>query len=551
LPQNEVGNKLENRHLAADFGPESEGYAGGGQFVVEHPLTRLYIAIGFLCDLDNIEVDYRDYPISKGMKARVCVRPDGLALFQDNVRIRSIDRFVWERQDLNVSQVAITTNSQAAPQTEIFCERGSQVCAFETALNDSFFQSTGIAEGRGIVWLQFGQDSRRAEELGQEYGAEYELGFYILPQMEPGFAGASPFDAKVALLPPQESSELYECKAYECEGDENIEIIPGVPVEQNSSIRMCVEPSTYAKMAGANMWMIEWWEWKRKNITQPAIVKQGQEAPDGMTVQSCNRGAPICIFETRLQNDFFTHPGAMTGEGFCWLTFGKGHIVQGSIEREDPDAEQEEIDPSKDALYAGSNPIDYEFPVTGDYKYVLVCPEEDHQLDIWWNQLPPIQRTLIWLSIFVSIGSCCCLAACCFLSAWRDRDREEIETSNGKVVVNVDLNETNTNQTTNHTSDGLQGNEQFNGKPTDGDILLGEDSHPGTKKFIRVITTYMKSNQGVSYGPAAYGNVMGMLPNHVLILNRNSDRDGWRIATKHEIISYMGEVWKREMMQSQ
>ena len=191
-------------------GSGSEGFAGEGQFVVEHPLARLYTAIGFLCDLNNNEVDYRDYPISKGMKARVCVRPDDLAVFQDDVRIRSIDRFVWERTDLNISQVAITTNSKAEPSTEIFCDRGSQVCAFETELGDSFFQSTGVAEGHGIVWLQFGKDSRRAQQLGQEYGAEYELGFYLLPQMEPGFAGASPFDAKIVLLPPNPASRRPE-----------------------------------------------------------------------------------------------------------------------------------------------------------------------------------------------------------------------------------------------------------------------------------------------------------------------------------------------------
>ena len=428
-------------------GPGSPGYAGGGPFVVEHPLTRLYTAIGFLCDADKNEISPIDNPLTKGMKARVCVRPDALAVIQDNVRIRSIDRFTWTRPELgNTTQVAITTNAQAEDKTEIFCTSGSEVCAFETMLNDEFFDTTGVVEGKGIVWLQFGSDAQGRQ---LQTGVEYDLGFELLPEMKAGFAGASPYDAYVVVLPPPELRELYNCRVYECEGSLGnlTEIKPGEPKTQGSSIRMCVEPSVYAMQAGANMWSIEWWTWQRQNYTQPAIVEQGQEAPDGMTLQVCRRGDPVCMFQTRLQNDFFKNPGAMFGEGYCWLTFGKGEIVRGVISsdnnntttEEGDEEEVEKINPADDLLYAGGNDISYEFPVTGNYKFVLQCPEPDHKLTVWWDNLEPIQRYLIWASIIGSALSLCCLGFCCCFSAYRSERREYVETTAGKVTVNVDI----------------------------------------------------------------------------------------------------------------
>jgi hypothetical protein len=551
----------EDRQLqTAVEGPGSDGYAGGGAFVVEHPLARLYTAIGFLCDKNNTEIFAADYPLTHGMKARICVRPDALAMYQDDVRIRSIDRFVWERDDFNVSQVAITTNSQPEPKTEIFCDRGNQVCAFETELDEEFFRNSGIVEGKGIVWLQFGKDSRR-NALGEEYGYEYELGFYLLPKMEAGFAGASPFDASVVVVPPKELRELYKCEAYECKGANNEKITPGEPVLQGASIRMCVEPSDAAKVAGANMWAIEWWDWRRKNFTQSAIVDQGKESPDGMTLQVCNRGDPICIFETRLNNMFFNDTGAMTGEGVCWLTFGKGEAIEGTIEQKDPeqedpeqedpeqddaDEEQQKIDPSKDALHAGNNPISYEFPVTGNYVHEVVCPEEDHQLKIWWEELDPIQRFLTWLSIVGTIASCCCLGGCCLLSAYRDARRdEEIETNGGKVTVNVDVGETTTNEQNKASTDGPPTrNQHYDGQPKVMDVLFGERTHPGTRACTRTIREYMRRNAGATFGPSAYRDIMNQIPPETTFLTRNAKAEPWRIATKHETIAYFGDIWK-------
>jgi len=522
----------------------------------------LYIAKGFLCDDNNQEIVPMENPLSVGMKARVCVRPDATALLQDNVRIRSIDRFSWIRPDLNnVTQVAVTTNEQPEPKTEVFCQPGSEVCAFETILNDEFFGKTGIVQGKGVVWLQFGTDAASRQ---LQTGAEFDLGFELLPNMEKGFAGASPYDTHVVVLPPKETRELYQCRVYECEGADNKQIIPGEPKTMGASVRMCVEPSAYAIQAGANMWSVEWWDWKRKNITQPAIVKQGQEAPDGYTIQVCRRGDPVCIFQTRLWDKFFDGDGAMTGQGFCWLTYGKGRVVRGVITAgdgpEEEEKEQEEIDPSRDPLYAGSNPIAYEFPVAGGYELVISCPEPDHKLTTWWEQLDPMQRWLIWFSIVGSSLSLCCLGFCCIFSAYRDSRRETIETKAGKVTVNVDVKDTtrkeraqaihysqNQEYIMHNASQRSLNAEPFRGIPTERDVCFGEKKHPGTKACTQTIKSYIQKHPGVSYCPETFDDLLqNHIPSNSRFLTRDSEHECWRVATRHETISYIGEVWKRQ-----
>ena len=51
-----------------EFG--DEGYAGAGPCQVDRPVTRLYNAIGWLCDKDNNELDPLKNPLVPGDKAR-------------------------------------------------------------------------------------------------------------------------------------------------------------------------------------------------------------------------------------------------------------------------------------------------------------------------------------------------------------------------------------------------------------------------------------------------------------------------------------------------
>ena len=354
-------------------GQGSAQWAGDGVFFVTRPVTRLYRADAFLCDENNNRIMRDQNPLGVGSVARVCVTPEQLAI-RENVVIRSIDAFTWteeasDRSPLN--QTAITANQQAEAATQIYCERGSLVCAFETVLDVSFYDNQGFIDGRGVVWFEF---SGAATSRRLQIPPEFALGSQVLPAMEPGFAGASPFEVSVVTVLPKELQQSFFCTAYEC--DEKLQkIIPQQQEKTNGAyVRMCVEPMDYARVNGAKMWMIESWTWWRQNFTQPAVISQGIEAPDGRTLLTCYRGDPVCTFVTRLRDEFFNSTGAMFSDGYCWLTFGSGGrgfsapiVVEGQSEGTESDEEAEVvvIDPEADGLYAGGNAINYEFPVTG------------------------------------------------------------------------------------------------------------------------------------------------------------------------------------------
>jgi hypothetical protein len=361
-----------------DGGVGSIGYAGAGPFSVDMPVARLYAAIGFLCNAQNEEIDPYKYPLAMGDSARVCVRPSDYAL-DEGIKIRSIDSFTWARKEFEVSQAAVTSNAQEAPETEIFCRQGEDTCAFQTKLKDDFYGFRGIVSGEGFVWLQIGSESRRVQ---------FELGFNLLNDMEPGFAGASQFSVFVYVMPESANRDLYRCRAYEC-NKLNREIVPPGPKRQGMSIRMCVAPEALALEKGARMWSVEWWHWTRKKFIQAAVAPQGKEGPDGQTLQMCERGSEVCSFQTRLDNRLFNSSlpnsgimatGAMEGIGYCWLTFGYGkHSFRGQ-EEETGVAE----DPTNDPMFAGANSIGIMWPVEGNFSFPL--PErctDDHELKAW------------------------------------------------------------------------------------------------------------------------------------------------------------------------
>jgi hypothetical protein len=417
-------------------GPGTAGFAGQGPFQVDIPVTRLYNAIGYLCDAANNRLDPSKNPLIPGDTARVCVTPNGVALL-DNVRIRSIDSFNWLREEFELSQWAVTPNAQAAQASEIFCQRGSLVCAFETVLEDGFYRTPGIVTGNGFVWLQFGEESRllqfdlvgssggrRDLQFGNET-AEFDLGFGLLPGMLAGFAGASAFAAYIYVMPPLGQRELYRCRAYECDYT-NREIVTNDAKLQGESVRICVEPSYAAQEAGAKMWSIEWWTWEQVNVNQTAIVAQGKEAPDGKTLLMCYRGMEVCYFQTRLKDEFFQIPNGINGDGFCWLTYG-GLLIPGLIETETDggvgEEEEEIIEAFKDPLYAGSNEIGMTFPVTGNYIIPpLTCPPEEHSLKLWWEEEEENMRLLYILTMVGAGAGVCCLFGLCLCCNRRTED---------------------------------------------------------------------------------------------------------------------------------
>jgi hypothetical protein len=109
-----------------------------------------YFLIGFLCNATNHEIVDPE-PIYQGQIHRVCVTPTADAL-KAGVYMRAIDSFSWTRQD--IYQPAILPPAKPAALTEVECEPGMEICAFETLFKAAFFYKLGRIDGMGIGWLQ-------------------------------------------------------------------------------------------------------------------------------------------------------------------------------------------------------------------------------------------------------------------------------------------------------------------------------------------------------------------------------------------------------------
>jgi hypothetical protein len=556
-----------------------DGYAGSGSFEVDIPVARLYAAIGYLCNAKNEKIDPYQYPLDKGKIARVCVQPSDFAL-DEGVKMRSIDSFTWTRQALTLSQVAVTTNAQEAPGTEIFCRQGEDICSFQTNLDDNFYGTRGIVNGNGFVWLQFGSESRRVQ---------FNVG--LNDEMEPGFAGASGISLFVFVLPDIVTRELYRCRAYEC-NNENREIVPTGSKRQGMSVRMCVSPESSARKAGARMWSVESWKWTRKNFIQDAIAPQGKEGPDGRTLQMCERGSSVCAFQTRLDDRLFNSSlpnsgimatGAMKGVGYCWLTFGyggkfRGHI--GRVEQEEqetlPDGTIVPIDPKEDALFAGANSIGITWSVVGNFSFPIPypCEDGDHKLKTWGKEEDPEMKILFICGLATIAASICGL----FYFGFVGNQRRDGGSNSRQVEVNIDVQDHNMTENflrTNHDEvvhsyhneedlkdqttasfgsrklsndhsanpSTLESGRVKDSEPREEDVCFGCERHPGTREWRKIVNKCLRENPDASYDPSAYRFIKKRLRDKRFFVQEFSE---WREASKQELISKFGEAYQKQ-----
>ncbi len=595
LSNNIIDTASAARQVDLVPGADVEDFAGAEPFAVDLPVTRLYRAYGWRCDKDNQELDPKEHPIVQGEVARVCVTPDDIAINQDNVRIRNIDSFTWTRNEINATQTAISSNAKAEPRTEIFCQPGSTICAFETNLIDDFFSTPGAVQGNGVVWLQFGEDSRRSLEalavslelvrgekafLDQrrhlQYGLEdFELGASYLPIADPGFAGASPFLVIAYVLPPVQERELYSCRAYECDYS-NEEFVSNESKGEGDSIRICVRPSEAAELVGAKMWSIEWWQWSQVDRIQDAVVKQGKEATDGRTVLFCYRGMEVCFFQTTLIPDFFSlpQPNVLNGNGVCWITFGDGFAFPAPIDFEkDPPNSGTETDPTANPLYAGHNDISIVFPTDGNYTFNSEeCPIENHTLNQWWEDLDGTTRSVIITAIVLASTGLCCIWGLCLLCNRRDRKKEDlILLEKEKMILNVDVHGANATENFIKTKDNNReekkekkqsidrilyserpsmstksdSKRKFGGSRSKSDVVFNDDDHQGTVKLRRKVRAYIERNPDMDYGPVPYSYLRQKFDDSFFLL-RDRETRNCREATKSETVAKIGEIWMKE-----
>lgn len=123
--------------------------------IFEGVANETFVAEGYMCDNELKRILFRQ-PRSQGSLIRICVRPTQTAL-DAGVFMRRIDSFAFQREGLKegepISQVAIS-GGRANELSELFCERGSDLCYFETVLSSEFYFNLGTVFGFGEAWLQ-------------------------------------------------------------------------------------------------------------------------------------------------------------------------------------------------------------------------------------------------------------------------------------------------------------------------------------------------------------------------------------------------------------
>lgn len=500
--------------------------------------------------------------------------------------MRSIESFNWTRSETELYQVALSPNVTAEEGTTmVSCTPGEVMCIFETELMDDFFQTRGAIQGSGVAWLEFdGVEQARRTMIRIESPSSRtlqsgsDLGVELFPVMEPGFAGASKFSLFVYTLPPRNELERYTCRAYECDED-LVEFVSGSVRKQGSKMRICVAPSEVAKDAGASMWAIEWWTWSQGNLTQASVERQGIEAKDGRTLLTCDRGSSICVFETRLIDDFFwRQTNGLDGDGNCWLTFGGDSFqarIESSDEAEDFVPQQSNIDPVADPLYAGSSDIFLKFVVGGNWlPPVFVCPEEEHDLQVWWDNEDEDRKSLYTAAVVLFGLSVCCMLCCCLFVHVRRRKEYVEHQQDNNVILNIGMDKTETIQSVHnqhhHQSmwqmlrsqlhpqqeDVETGKQRravslkYNGEePREDDVYFSDPHHPGTRACRNLVRRYIKQNPEATYGPEAFKTVKKQLGREIFFLfleDEDDDYSGWREAEKREIVSSVGEIWRHE-----
>jgi hypothetical protein len=156
----------------------------------------------YLCDSDANVVEQGNIQ-TQGQSVRVCVRPTDETMAK-GAFLRYIEEFTFIRED--ISQVAISPGTGGVAGSEltvVSCEPGATLCAFETLLGAEFFSSTGIVNGVGTAYLQFGQgDTRRMKVVSRstqvnDQGSalsgtptKFTFDLVVLPFKDDGASGA-------------------------------------------------------------------------------------------------------------------------------------------------------------------------------------------------------------------------------------------------------------------------------------------------------------------------------------------------------------------------
>lgn len=362
-----------------------------------------------------------------------------------------------------------------------------------------------------------------------------------LAQLEGGFAGSSYLDLDLFAISSQNLT--HNAEAYECD-QWHRPVADLKPKRSGSSVRVCVRPDAEARTMGVKMLGIESWNFTRDGFSQGAIDYGGLPSANGLTIVSCIPGSPVCSFRTEFIREFYDSFGAVQGFGTVLLQYAfqkdGNSAIQRRLQSRAPIAlgrnMQEEMEENFDSAQgmAGSSSVRMETLVTEEIQQGC---EFDHKVTEWWID-QDINDRYMYISILVgALVGICALLLCCWLLPPFFYKNEEDEPEKQNVAVNVNVNsehheEHHSNVRSSkslsrrllHGADGSTDLDSSSSKdgvirdkrqlctvphgdegcwPTDDDVCFDQNSHPGTKKFKRLLKQVAKE-MDEAYSPSVY-----------------------------------------------
>lgn len=221
----------------------------------------------------------------------------------------------------------------------------------------------------------------------------------------------------------------YSAEAFRCD-EEFMELYSTEPVVFGESIRICVRPTVYTLARGAVMRQMNHFTFVKNNgFGQEAIIPNGKEATD--TIVTCEPQDELCVFKTKLNKDFFTSFGNVTGSGEIVLEFADS--ARNFLRRR-------QLQGQGDLKFAGVWPITVEFDVLkgsdgGKDK------ERNNVVQESYNEMDSTIKSLIMVSVLVSLLCFCCIGmawCCCMIYRRRNRDNSDYYID-GKYPREVDI----------------------------------------------------------------------------------------------------------------
>ena len=137
--------------------------------------------VSFTTNVEVFECDSNNSPYTKltayeqGELYRICIKPDPEAISL-GLYMRRIDNLFYSRQDVpGLVQYAVEGGiTDFYGLSEVFCDRGSDVCRVETIIRSEFFATPGMVNVVGIASLQFGNSPSR-RDLEISYNTDRDL----------------------------------------------------------------------------------------------------------------------------------------------------------------------------------------------------------------------------------------------------------------------------------------------------------------------------------------------------------------------------------------